>query len=199
MADIIQIRYDDAEVTRLFAAITARAQNPRPLLADWGERIKNSVRRNILEGGRPVKFAPLKPVTVRNWLFTRSTWWTKAGNMSQKGRAAQEGRKPLLDTGMSGGLLGSINWRILAANALAVGSDKIYAAIQHFGGTVHLPDIWAKVKRALMWPGALHPVKKAQAHDVTIPARPYLLIQDEDWLYFRQSALQYLLGEGSWK
>jgi len=198
MADVIQVKYDDAEVTRLYGQILARARNPAPLLADWGERLKNSVRRNIMEGGRPAKFVPLKPASARAWLFSKKSYWTKGGNLTAAGQARAENRTPLF-TGNPAGLLNSINWRALGHDALAVGSDKIYAAIQQFGGTVHLPDIYPQVKQALMWPGALHPVKMARAHDVTLPARPYLMIQDEDWLYLRQSALNYLLGEGAVK
>ena len=193
----IQVIYNDAEITRLFQQITARGANPRPLLADWGERLKNSVRQNIREGGRPQKFAPLKPVSARAWLFSKKSYWTKGGSLTAAGQQRAENRTPL-NTGSPSGLLPSINWRIVP-EGLAVGSDKIYAAIQNFGGTIHLPDIYAKVKQALMWPGALHPVKMVQAHDVTLPARTYLAIQDDDWLYMRQSALQYLLGEGAWK
>lgn len=197
MADIIEIRYEDAEITRLFQQITARAGNPKPLLADFGERLKNSVRRNIMEGGRPAKFAPLKPVTARNWLFSKKSYWTKGGSLTAAGQQ-RAGSRTRLNTGNPGGLLPSINWRIMP-EGIAVGSDKIYAAIQNFGGTIHLPDIWPKAKGALMWPGALHPVKMTHAHDVTIPPAPFLVIQDDDWLYMRQSALGYLLGEGAWK
>ncbi len=194
---MIDARYEDAEITRLFQQITDRGRNPRPLLADWGERLKNSVRRTITEGGRPARFAPLKPVSARDWLFSKKSYWTKGGSLTAAGQARAENRTPL-NTGNPGGLLNSINWRIVP-EGLAVGSDKPYAAIQHLGGTVHIPDIWPKVKQALMWPGALHPMPMAHAHDVTIPARSYLVIQDEDWEYMRQSALGYLLGEGAWK
>jgi phage gpG-like protein len=197
MADIIEVRYEDAGITRLFQQITARGRNPRPLLAAWGERLKNSVRKNIMEGGRPAKFTPLKPVTARAWLFSKKSYWTKSGGLTAAGQARAGNRTPLF-TGNPGGLLASINWREVPAG-LAVGSDKVYAAIHNFGGTIQVPDIWPKVKAALMWPGALHPVKMVKGHAVTIPARPYLVIQDDDWAYMRQSALQYLLGEGAWK
>jgi phage gpG-like protein len=193
----IEARYDDAEITRLFQQIEQRGRNPQPLLSDWGERLKNSVRQTIREGGRPAKFVPLRPVTARNWLFSKSSYWTKGGSLTAAGRERAANRTPLY-TGNPAGLLPSINWRIIP-QGLAVGTDKIYGWIQHHGGTVHIPDIHARVKQALMWPGALHPVKLAHAHDITIPGRPYLVIQNEDWAYMRQSALSYLLGEGAWK
>lgn len=173
MGDIIDIRYEDAEITRLFQQIKARAANPQPLLADWGERLKNSVRRNIMEGGRPEKFVPLKAATARSWLLSKKSYWTKAGNLTAAGQKRAEGRTPLL-TGNPAGLLYSINWREVP-EGLAVGSDKIYAAIHHFGGLA------------------------GRGHKTFIPARPYLLIQDDDWAYMRQSALGFLLGEGAWK
>lgn len=173
MAEMIDIRYEDAEITRLFQQITARAGNPRPLLADWGERLKISVRRNIMEGGRPQKFTPLKPVVFRSWLFSKKSYWTKAGNLTAAGQKRAEGRTPLF-TGNPGGLLASINWREVP-EGLAVGTDKIYGAIHNYGGLA------------------------GRGHRTSIPPRPYLLIQDEDWAYMRQSGLEFLLGEGAWK
>ncbi len=195
----VQIRYRDDEASRLFQQVLARGADYGPLLAAWGERLKASIRQNFLAGGRPNPWAPLKARTARDWLFSRSSYWTQGGSLSQAGQRAQADRRPLVDQGMRGGLLGSLNWRILDQHSVAVGSDKDYAAIHQFGGTVQIPDLHAQVKMALMWPGALHPVKTVRAHAVTIPARPYLLVQEEDWLQMRQAALEYLLGEGSYK
>lgn len=173
MAEMISARFEDAEITRIFNQITARARSPRPLLADWGERLKNSVRRNIMKGGRPQKFTPLKPVVFRAWLFSKKSYWTKGGNLTAAGQKRAANRTPLF-TGNPGGLLPSINWREVP-EGLAVGTDKIYGAIHHYGGLA------------------------GRGHKTTIPARPYLLIQNDDWAYMRQSALGFLLGEGAWK
>ena len=193
----MEIRYEDAEATRLMTQIRERGRNLPPLLAAWGERGKVSIRQTFLAGGRPAAWPALKPVTGRNWLFSRASSWTKAGGLTKSGQAAEEGRKPLIDKGMRGGLMGSVNWRLLGGDSVGVGSDKPYAAIHHFGGTVSLPEILPRLKQALFWPGAGHPMKRAAAHDVTIPARPWLVLQPEDWTSFRQSALQYCLTGGA--
>lgn len=69
--------------------------------------------------------------------------------------AKKRGGSILVDKGFAGGLLGSIHWEV-ADNVIYVGTDKIYAAIHQFGG------------------------QAGRNHKVTIPAREFLMIQDED-------------------
>jgi phage virion morphogenesis protein len=50
------------------------------------------------------------------------------------------------------------------------GSNVVYAAIQHFGG------------------------KAGRGRKVTIPARPHVMVQDEDWREIKDAVLDYITG-----
>jgi phage virion morphogenesis protein len=70
---------------------------------------------------------------------------------------------------MAGGLMGSINFK--AENQLVkIGSPKVYAAIHQFGGTA------------------------GRNQSVSIEARPFLLVQDEDWSTIMNKLTEYLLS-----
>lgn len=79
----------------------------------------------------------------------------------------------LREAGMRGGLMGSITFDVAAGGAeLAVGTNKHYAAIHQFGGTIR-----AKNKPFL----AFRTVNgMAFVRSVTIPARPFLGLSRAD-------------------
>jgi len=66
--------------------------------------------------------------------------------------------------------------------SVAVGTNVIYAAIHHFGGMIR--PVHAK---ALFWGGASNPVKS-----VKLPARPFLMVQKEDWSEIRETLGDFL-------
>jgi len=87
-----------------------------------------------------------------------------------KGRLAQ-GHWPgkiLIRHGVSGGLLGSLSYKA-SPDRVVVSANKAYAAIHHFGG------------------------KAGRGKKATIPARPFMLVQDEDWAEIKKLAGEYLL------
>lgn len=75
----------------------------------------------------------------------------------------------LVGLGAGGGLLGSISFRTFA-QGVVFSASKIYAAIQHFGG------------------------QAGRNKSVTIPARPYMMVQDEDWEEIKEALTDYLTG-----
>lgn len=83
----------------------------------------------------------------------------------------KRGGKVMVDQGFAGGLMGSIHSKIEGADTVLVGTDKVYGAIHQFGG-----EAGPKTKR------------------VQIPARPYLMVQDEDWVEIIETLQDYLLG-----
>jgi phage virion morphogenesis protein len=84
-------------------------------------------------------------------------------------RAALHGGQTLRD---SGGLLGSITYE--AGNgSVAVGTNKVYAAIHQFGGSI-------KAKGAKSLAFRLAGGGFAQVRSVTMPARPFLGASDTD-------------------
>lgn len=70
--------------------------------------------------------------------------------------------------GMAGGLMGSIHHQAFN-DRVVIGTNKVYAAIHQFGG------------------------KAGRGHKVTIPARPYLMIQDGDWAEITEVLKDYIL------
>ena len=85
--------------------------------------------------------------------------------------AGKRGPGILRESGMRGGLQGSITFDVSGAE-LAVGTNRIYGAIHQFGGTIRPrrgPYLVFRLAGALV-----------RARQVTIPARPYLGIGEED-------------------
>jgi phage virion morphogenesis protein len=79
----------------------------------------------------------------------------------------RRGSKILVDTAR---LKNSIKVQA-SSDKVVVGTNVIYAAIQHFGGMA------------------------GRGHKVRIPARPFMMIQDEDWKEINEVAADYLLRE----
>lgn len=74
----------------------------------------------------------------------------------------------LVRTGVSGGLLGSISYKAFP-DKVVVSANKKYAAIHHFGG------------------------KAGKGHSADIPARPFMMVQDEDMEEMQEALLNYIL------
>lgn len=68
-----------------------------------------------------------------------------------------------------GTLYQSIRITGLTATEVRVGTDRPYASYHQFGTKAH--EIKARLKKALFWNGAAHPVKKVQHPG--LPARPF--------------------------
>lgn len=89
-----------------------------------------------------------------------------------KHRREKQGRWPgqiLVGSGVSGGLLSSISYRAFSDN-VKISAKKKYAAIHHFGG------------------------QAGRGRKVTIPARPYMLLQDEDWREINDVLKDFILN-----
>ncbi|MDH5524451.1 MAG: phage virion morphogenesis protein [Desulfobulbaceae bacterium] len=80
----------------------------------------------------------------------------------------KNGSKILMEQGMAGGLAGSINYKAKSDKVL-IGTNKKYGAIHQFGG------------------------QAGRGKKVTIPARPYLVLQDEDWTEMAEALKDYIL------
>jgi phage gpG-like protein len=162
----------------------------RVLFSDFGAYMVNSIRTNFLVGGRPDPWAPLKFTSVHNWALKRKTWRKGQSKLlSKRGQEVVKGRKPLIDTG---GLMGSIHWKLIP-KGVAVGTNKAYAAIQQFGGPKNAVIIRPKYRKALYWPLLDHPVMKSVIPAGAIPARPFLVVQPEDWKVLLKRAGELLL------
>ena len=149
-----------------------RAGNLRPALSAVGALVRESIRTNFAQGGRP---APWKAV---------------------KNRKGQ----PLRDTGR---LMNSIT-RKVTDSEVRVGTNAVYAAVQHFGakkgsfGTFsqqvkpHQRLVRQAFGRELpfpVWATVGSHTRQARLPWGDIPARPFMMVQAEDLV-----AIKDLLG-----
>ncbi len=95
----------------------------------------------------------------------RPAGWTplRPATLSKK-----KGGSILIGHGHAGGLMGSIHFEA-GRNSVMVGTNKIYAAIHQFGGMA------------------------GRGHKTKIPARPFLMVQDEDWDTINDGLCNYIL------
>ena len=91
-------------------------------------------------------------------------------------RRKKGGADPLIVEGFAGGLMGSIHADAGKDWAL-VGTDKIYGAVHQFGAA---QGEFGTTSRGAPIPWG------------NIPARPYLMVQDEDWTEIVDAADKYL-------
>jgi len=130
----LTVKKDDRDARRYLGGILKRMKNTTSAMKIIGEIGRTSIVRNFEVGGRPKKWKPLSPATLK----------------SKKGGGI------LKVQGMAGGLMGSVNYQAFSDKAVW-SSNKVYAAIHHFGGMA------------------------GRGRKVKIPARPYMMLQDEDW------------------
>ena len=134
------------------ARILGRAKDLKPMMTAMGRRMVISVRTNFNEGGRPVKWAPLKGVVVL------------PKNTRRKGQRTQAQARmggPLV---LTGDLRAEIGFTAQAQDLLVWASpqnDPIKAPVHQYGTD-----------------------RAGRGHNTVIPARPYLLFQQEDIQWF---------------
>lgn len=130
--------------------------NARPLMRSVAGIMLRAVEDNFEQEGRP-KWKDLHPGT-KMARAKESTW---PGKILQR----------------SGGLASSIQQRFNEREAV-VGTNKVYAAIQQFGGKTKPHVIKARTKRALSFGGIV--VRSVNHPGSNIPARPYLRLTPGD-------------------
>ena len=150
-------RLNADELTRELARLRRVGANWRPVLLDFGEHMMTSIARNFEEQGRPESWKPLAPATkIARWRRRNrgQSMYTKGPRQRTTTRAYafMTGMKILQDTAA---LKKSIHRRV-TGNILEIGSALVYARIQQKGG------------------------QAGRGRRVRIPARPYLIFQDED-------------------
>ncbi|MFQ5585468.1 MAG: phage virion morphogenesis protein [Thermodesulfobacteriota bacterium] len=101
-----------------------------PAMRDVGEILHRSIRRNFKVGGRP-KWKP-------------------------SARVKAAGGVTLTDTGR---LKNSMTVEA-RRDRVSVGTNVVYARIHQFGGKTKARTIKPRIKKALFWPGAGHPVSR---------------------------------------
>ena len=161
----IEIKIDDKKFKEYFKKIAQKVKNMSPLMQEISEEMHDAVEENFEQQGRP-KWPKLKPSTLKK----------------------REDGQILQDTGA---LVNSISNNHDSTSAI-VGTNKIYAPIHQFGGTIPARIIKPKYKKALFWPGLKHPVKQAKIPATNIPARPFLNLTNSDLKKIAEITKSYL-------
>ena len=168
MANFINATIDDHEFDALIETMRSQAINLRPVLAAAGNFVVKSVKKNFIEGGRPDKWTP-----------------------SNKPKG-----KTLIGTGA---LMKGIHYQVDSdeTGVTIMTTPLKYAKILHFGGKTEPHEIKAKNRRALKLNigGVTIFRKKVNHPGSNIPARPYMLLQDEDVKVIKNMMLQHILSK----
>lgn len=171
MADGIRLSVSNDTVSATLDRIDRVADNPAAIMADIASFLVQRSEHHIeTETGPDGKWQPLSPRTA-----------AKRSGRSRRGTAHM--------LRVSNRLYSSITGDSSATEA-AVGTNVIYAAVQQLGGTVQIPEReqeihLVKTNRGQRFARASAKrsrsrVVKIGAHTITIPARPYLYLTDED-------------------
>ena len=163
MPEII-IKCDDKDVSEALQRVAKRIGNLSPIMKIIGERvILQTEERFNRQGPAPdgAPWASLSPATLKQ----------------------KKHRKILTE---SGELRGSIHYQLRGANAIAIGTNKVYGAIQQLGGSIRhgarSQTLAFKKGGGFLSHAAASrrktPVRVAfasiGAHETKIPARPFL-------------------------
>lgn len=166
---VVRLDWDDARVA--FGRLERAVSDTAPIMRAIGTGIVTSTQDRFDAGQDPDGGA---------WAALNPTY-----------AAGKRGPGILRESGMRGGLQGSITYRA-GRSEVEVGSNKIYAAIHQYGGVITPKGGGRLVFR--LGNRVVH------ARSVTIPQRRYLGISNDDQLMILdvvEGALARALGSGS--
>lgn len=164
----IDIEIDDKGFNAWLDTMKGRLRDMEVPMHVIGDQIVKSVRENFLQGGRPEKWKEVSRATFLGRLRARD--FKKKGGLTAKASRREDSRKILIGSGMRGGLMDSIHSFDIDENGVSVGPDnRPYARIHQFGGMA------------------------GRNKSVEIPARPYLVVQDEDVEMAKRIILAHLV------
>ncbi|MFM9881238.1 MAG: phage virion morphogenesis protein [Burkholderiaceae bacterium] len=155
---MVSIKINDKQVLQVLGQLTARAKNLRPAFAEIGEDVVESTKARFATATAPdgKPWQANSQVTIDRYLGLFKNSRKKDGTLSKAGQTRSAGKLPL--TGETKSLRTTINYQLKGDNGVAIGSPKVYAAMQQFGGTkAKFPNLWGD-----------------------IPARPFLGISSAD-------------------
>ena len=174
----IEYKIDDKALQRLLAEITGRMRNPEPAMKLIGGIVRSSVARNFEKEGRPTK-------------------WARHSKTTEKRRG--KGAKILRNRGFGGGLAGSVHYNA-ARNSVVISSNKEYAAVHQFGakkGSFGTFVVKVDAHKRKMKNGTIVGVRAHERNAKlpwgNIPARPFLMIQDQDWAEIKAALNDFVI------
>ncbi|TAM37838.1 MAG: virion morphogenesis protein [Burkholderiaceae bacterium] len=182
---MIEAKLDAKPVLDALNRAAAGMRNTRPLMSSVAGIMMRAVEDNFAQEGRP-KWKDLSPATKLSRQVGGTDWKAlrKGGSISVpafQGKILQRS---------AGGLAASITQSFDATTAV-VGTNKVYAAIQQFGGRTRPHVIRPKAKRALSFGGIV--VRQVNHPGSNIPARPFLRLTPRDLSDVLQTARGFIL------
>jgi len=166
----IKVGIKDDAVKNLLKDLRAKTKNLKPAMKVIGEIVRSSVIRNFQAGGRPEPWKQTKFNSILSaYLRKHKKAYTLKGKATKGFERYTSGKKTLINTAL---LMNSITARAYADRAV-IGSNVIYSRIHQLGGMA------------------------GRGHKVKIPARPFLLVQDQDWGTIKNVLIRHLTGGAS--
>jgi len=147
------VKVDSTELQEAIDKAKKACVNLRPAFDQMGEHMLGSIEENFAAQGRPERWKRLSMATIWGMVRGKKGHNKRTGALKVAAQRKIVGKKILTS---SGRLRRSITYRA-GSKSLLVGTNLIYGAIHHFGG-----EAGRKSAR------------------VDIPARPYLVVQEED-------------------
>jgi len=154
----ITLTVDDAALRRALDRLAHKVDDLSPALRDIGEYLVRTTdlrfRAEVAPDGTP--WAQNSDTTLLRYLNKGGKGFTKKGRLSARG-AKRLGMKKILRA--DGFLQDTIRYQLAdGGRAVEIGTDRVYGAMQQFGGTkAQHPQLWG-----------------------TIPARPFLGLSAAD-------------------
>jgi phage virion morphogenesis protein len=170
----IAVKIQDAQLKEALSGLASRVRNMTPIMKEIGEIVRTSVERNFAETGRPEK-----------WPESQRVKRGGGQTLSRTGRLRR-------------------SFTVKASkDRVEVGTNVVYAAIHQFGGTITQGARSELFTRNRYVRGD----KKGQfkkgtkagrgvtfgERRINIPARPFLMVQDEDWSTMNAAISDYLM------
>jgi len=160
---MITLRVNDSKVVALLGELASRAKTPRPVMSEIGDIVISSIEKNIQVGGRYS--------TPDSWKGGSRKWkGLSSATIKQRTKKGYWPGKILQQTGQ---LAGSLSKRV-TNNSVIVGTNKVYGAVHQFGIG----------RRSSLRSRRVMPA---------IPARPWIVVQDEDLTEMGHAITAYLM------
>lgn len=182
---MITIQVNDRQVLDMLGELARRCSNLKPAMKEIGEDLVTSTKARFASATSPdgAPWAANSQVTIDRFLGLHITNYRKDGSiipnrnlkkdgsLSKQGAARAGAKTPL--TGETKTLRSTINYQLDGNSSVRIGSPKVYAAMQQFGGTkAQWPHLWGD-----------------------IPARPFLGVSNADKANILDIIGNYLVRE----
>lgn len=180
----VKITHIDSDLREALQKLAKATGDLKPALRGIGEFLMESTQGRIKAGGPDPDGKPWAPLSPAYLLVKKGP-----GTLRESGQ--------LMDT---------LHWQLIGDTGVAVGSSKVYAAIQQLGGTVkhkariqenaHRDDGRFLSKSSAKRRKTVYQISLSHigAHAITIPARPYLGVSQADRAILLAKLRAYLLA-----